>query len=574
MGSIETTQQYSVPAEARKVLEEGIFQNPKLKSILPVGTEDFASRITFTGNNAPSIPVNWRFAESAAAMKGLEACVVAQLVKRKYGIDIPNATINSDHASLFFMSALLWQFAGLDKPMSVLENTAELYKLIPDYDFHKSSSSLHRSAATNIYRTKDGRYFHLHGSMNPDPTLDSIGLPHDAPASTWDEAIKPFVERLSQIESSEMDRLASDVYKQAGVICESVDSFRQTEHGKANEHVALFEVHDAPNASQPPCWWPDVPQTSAERPLAGLKVVDLTRVIAAPAVTRGLAELGASVMRVTSPNICDMSGLHVDLNWGKWNCSIDLKTEEGRKQLAELLKDADVVVQGYRPGVLDKYGFSQQAIIDMVKDRPRGIISARENCYGWHGPWQYRSGWQQISDACVGISESFGRAMGLKGGEAVTPVFPNSDYMTGIAGVAGILTALMRRAEKGGSYRCDLSLNYYNQWLAESCGEYPEAVWQDLWTRNGKQVFRSTDNMLPRTIPAYLKMIRQNSGSVVFNPKFFEEWEAKAINSKIRVVKPIVDYGGAVKPGFNVGTRGNGKDAPKWPTDLQIEIVS
>lgn len=491
MGSIAIEKQYSVPSEAEKVLKEGIFSNSKITSLLPSGTEVFADKITFTGNDAPSIPINWRFAESAASLKALEACVVAQLVKRKYGVEVAGATINTDHASLFFMSTLIWSLVEQgQKPMTVPESVKIMHGLIPDYDIHKMGNSLHRGAATNIYKTRDGRYFHLHGSMNPNPTLDSIGLPHDAPAKSWDEAIQPFVEKLSQIDSADMQRIASDEYKQAGVIAESVESFKKTEHGKANAHVALFEVFDAPNPTQQPSWWPDSPQTSAERPLAGLKVVDLTRVIAAPAVTRGLAELGASVMRVTSPNLVDYSALHVDLNWGKWNCSINLKTEEGKKQLANLIKEADVVVQGYRPDVLDKYGFSQQGIIDLVKDRPRGIISARENCYGWNGPWYYRSGWQQISDACVGISESFGRAMGLTDGEAVTPVFPNSDYMTGIAGVCGILTALMRRAEKGGSYKVDLSLNYYNQWLAESCGEYPEDVWQDLWARNGKKVFR------------------------------------------------------------------------------------
>lgn len=80
--------------------------------------------------------------------------------------------------------------------------------------------------------------------------------------------------------------------------------------------------------------------------------------------------------------------------------------------------------------------------------------------------------------------------MGLKDNEAVTPVFPNSDYMTGIAGVTGILSALMQKAEKGGSYKVDVALNYYNQWLADSVGEYPEEVWQDVWKRNGSEVYR------------------------------------------------------------------------------------
>jgi crotonobetainyl-CoA:carnitine CoA-transferase CaiB-like acyl-CoA transferase len=221
-----------------------------------------------------------------------------------------------------------------------------------------------------------------------------------------------------------------------------------------------------------------------------LKVIDLSRVIAAPAVTRGLAELGASVMRITSPSICDFSSLHLDLNWGKWNASIDLQTETGRERLRALVRDADVVVQGYRPGILDKYGFSQQDIIDLCKDCDRGIISVRENCYGWYGPWAHRTGWQQISDACTGISYAFGKAMGLPDGEAVTPIFPNSDYMTGIAGTCAVLSALLQRSEHGGSYKVDLALNYYNSWLVNNVGMYPDPVWQDVWERNGKEVFR------------------------------------------------------------------------------------
>ena len=61
--------------------------------------------------------------------------------------------------------------------------------------------------------------------------------------------------------------------------------------------------------------------------------------------------------------------------------------------------------------------------------------------------------------------------------EAVTPVFPNSDYCTGVAGVSGILTALLQRADQGGSYIVDVALNYYSQWLVNSCGVYPDTVW-------------------------------------------------------------------------------------------------
>ncbi|PCG91940.1 CoA-transferase family III [Penicillium occitanis (nom. inval.)] len=578
MGSVESpvpqaVSSYSVLSESKRLLTKALLNNPKISKDIPRDAIDFAPRVTFTGSEVPSIPVNWRFAESVASLKAFEACIVSALLKRKYNVELTGASINIDHAQLFFMSAFTWQInPGTEETIAMSRNLSKMDDFIPNYDFHKTGSSLYRTCVTNIYQTKDGRFFHLHGSMNPDPSLESIGLPMDRPElKSWEHARQPFIEKLATIDSEEMQHVASDVYKQAGVIAETVDSFRASEHGKANAHVGLFEIHDVPNPSHKASWWTPSPQTSPARPLAGLKVIDLTRVIAAPAATRGLAELGASVMRVTSPNLPDRSALHVDLNWGKWNCSLDLKTDEGKEKLRSLIREADVVIQGYRPGVLDKYGFAQDAIIDMVRDRGRGIISVRENCYGWHGPWSYRSGWQQISDACVGISAGFGKAMGLTNDEPVTPVFPNSDYMTGIAGATGVLCALMRQAEKGGSYKVDVALNYYNQWLADSVGEYPEEVWQDLWKRNGNQVFRSYHNM-NYMIPRYIEMIMKNSK--IISPSFFEDRESKAIGTIVRTPKPVIKYDNdQVQLKYNVGTRGNGKDAPRWPVDLMTEVV-
>ena len=76
------------------------------------------------------------------------------------------------------------------------------------------------------------------------------------------------------------------------------------------------------------------------------------------------------------------------------------------------------------------------------------------------------------------------------------------------------------------------------------------------------------------TIPAFLKMIKENSGQIVMNPKFFEERETKALDTTVVAVKPIIDFGGDIELKYNVGTRGNGKDAPRWPSDLMVEVVS
>lgn len=299
-------------------------------------------------------------------------------------------------------------------------------KYFPDHDIHGAQASLYRNAVTSIYRTKDDRFFHVHGSMNPDPMLAALGLPRDMPEidKMDDSLFAPFQQAVRKYTADELQAMA-DANRQAGTICWDKDEFRQTEHGQANAETRLFEIHAHPDtaAAQPPSWWPapaaaspTTEQPSPRRPLAGLKVVDLTRVIAGPAVSRGLAELGASVMRVTAPHLCDMSVLHPDLNHGKWNAHLDLRRAEDRESLRALVREADVFVQGYRPGVLDKYGFGERDVIEMCRGRGRGIVYCGENCYGWRGPWMGRSGWQQISDA---VSSVFAYVKSSRGGFCV-----------------------------------------------------------------------------------------------------------------------------------------------------------
>lgn len=424
---------YSVPTEARKVFRNGIFDNPLITPSLPADYEQYAAPVEFTGSDDPSIPIKWRFAESASALKGLEATYINALVHKKFGRPPQKVVVDTDHAQLLIMSTLLWTIDPDGKPITLAsfgnpEAMKRFTTMFKHTDIYGMQTGLHRTNATNIYRTRDGRFFHTHGSLNPSPTLDMLGLPHhDESPKTQDEAIKPFVEKVASMDSAELQSLAADKYKQAGTICWTTDEYRNSDHGKANAHVGLWETERV--GSAPSSWWPEPNQSelsSPARPLGGLKVVDLTRIIAAPAITRGLAELGASVMRIAAPHLPDASPLHLDLNWGKWNAELDFRKEEDRQAMWDLIFDADVFVSGYRPGVVEKWGFGPHEVIARCEQRGRGIIVVRENCYGWHGPWKDRSGWQQISDACCGVSMEFGRAMGND--EPVTPVFPNSDY--------------------------------------------------------------------------------------------------------------------------------------------------
>lgn len=242
--------------------------------------------------------------------------------------------------------------------------------------------------------------------MNPNPTLTALGLPLDGePNETYDAAVDRIQAAVAQHDAVSLDALMNDEYRQAGAIAHTADEYFASAHGQAAGKVGLYEIHRDASATQPPAWWPSTPSTGPKRPLAGLKVVDLTRIIAGPTIGRSLAEMGASVMRVVSPHVADMSLLHQDLNWGKWNCFLHLKDEGDKEKLRALISEADVVVDGYRPGVMERLGFGRQDVWELVKDRARGIVHVRENCYGWYGPWTHRSGWQQISDA-VSMSQS------------------------------------------------------------------------------------------------------------------------------------------------------------------------
>ena len=141
------------------------------------------------------------------------------------------------------MSALIWTLdpSGPEPiPFGSPLAFKKLAAYIPDTDKHRMNASYHRAATTNIYRCADGKWFHLHASMNPDPTLDAIGLPHDMDAASVEDAWIPFKEKVSKLDSVELQSLVTDKYRQAGVICNSVDEYFASEHGKANEHVGLF----------------------------------------------------------------------------------------------------------------------------------------------------------------------------------------------------------------------------------------------------------------------------------------------------------------------------------------------
>ncbi|KAI1279480.1 CoA-transferase family III domain-containing protein [Xylaria sp. FL0933] len=556
---MDTTASYSVPVQAEALFWKGILENP-LMGHLPQELRSLGRLVDFDGNSRPLIMFNWRWAESIAALKALEATMLNHLLTRKYGIDPVRITINTDHSSCFIMSTALARV--------VEEKPAEFYMNV-----QRPPESLHRMLATGLYKTCDNRFYHIHGSLNPDQTLTALALPLEGKVEdNFDDVVRRIQNQVSKFDSVTLDERMNSEYRQAGTTVMSSAEYFATSHGQQSGKIGLYELSREPSSMQPPSWWPenDSMRSSPKRPLAGLRVVDLTRVIAGPTITASLAEMGASVLRITGPHIIDFPNVFHDLNWGKWNAHLDLRQAADQDRLRSLISDADVVVDGYRPGVMERFGFGRTAIFDLVNARNRGIVHVRENCYGWHGPWASRSGWQGISDACCGISTEFGRAMGLN--EPVTPPFPNSDRCTGVIGCAAVLHALVERAERGGSYGVDASLNYYSQWLVRSCGTYEDSVWNDMWATHGSPVFRHYDNTR-KTVPAMLQLIEGHNGGFDIST-VLQEYNSVAVGITVSKVKPVARYeNDTVELRYNIGARGNGVDNAVWPEDLGVEVI-
>lgn len=185
-----------------------------------------------------------------------------------------------------------------------------------------------------------------------------------------------------------------------------------------------------------PRWTPQA--TGGPHPLAGLRVVELTRVIAGPTATRTLAALGADVIRVEPPQAPELRSQHLDTDAGKRVLGVDLRRDAER--VHALLAEAHVVVTGFRPGSLARYGLEGEALASRHPHLVRASLSA------WGpGPWDHRRGFDSLVQAASGISVQLRGEDGTPGALPVQAL----DHATGQLLVAGIASLLSRRAEGG-----------------------------------------------------------------------------------------------------------------------------
>jgi crotonobetainyl-CoA:carnitine CoA-transferase CaiB-like acyl-CoA transferase len=300
---------------------------------------------------------------------------------------------------------------------------------------------------TRILPTRDGRHIQLHGSFHDAPTvLAELGLGESA---TPEQIAVAVADRDAfELEAALVDRGV------CGGVVLTRDEWAHHPQGRALAGlpvVTIARIGDAPPEPPPP----------GHRPASGVRVLDLTRVLAGPTVAKTLAEHGADVLHVSAPGLERRGPFELDTGIGKRQAWIDLDDPDEVEVLVGLARDCDVFSQGYRLGALARRGFAPEHLAEL---RP-GIVYVSENCYGHVGPWAGRPGWEQLAQAATGMSHREGLAS-ASGEPRLAPAAVN-DYSTGWFGAYGAMVALARRAAEGGSWHVQVSLSQTCSWYQE-----------------------------------------------------------------------------------------------------------
>ena len=297
-------------------------------------------------------------------------------------------------------------------------------------------------ATSNFYRCRDGRFIHLQGAFPHlrEGTLTLLGC---------GDTIKEVGAKIAQRESFELEESLAD-RRLCGAVIRSAEEWMDHPQGQAIADVPVIEIIKIADGKPQPL-------PAAARPLDGVRVLDLTRVLAGPVSGRTMAAHGADVLHVRSPKLPSMEVFVAETNQGKFSTFLDLTRNEDAARLQDLAREADIFVQGYRGGAMDGRGFGPDALARL---RP-GIIYVSLNCYGHSGPWAQRPGWEQLAQSVSGLAEEGGRP----GDPRLVPAAP-CDYTTGYLAACGTMMALTRRMREGGSYHVRLSLSRTAMWIA------------------------------------------------------------------------------------------------------------
>lgn len=384
----------------------------------PLGLPDEAlAQVALTGGE-PVLPSSFRVDVAAQVSIAALAAAAASLWRRRGG-GVQRITVDLAAASAEFRSERLYRLNGETAPQP--------------WD-----------AIAGAYRCGDGRWIRVHTILahHRDGLLGLLG------AAPEREAVKRAVLDWS---AERLERIGSE----RGLVLAMGRSFAEWDSLPQAAAVAatpLVEIRPLGYATRRVA-------SAAARPLAGIRVLDLTRIIAGPVCGRALAAHGADVLRLIAPTSPTMPAIDIDTGRGKRSAHVDLTTGDGRATLRRLIGEADVFVQAYRPGALAALGFGPAEVAAL---RP-GIVHASLSAYGEDGPWGGKRGFDSLVQTATGFNHAEAAAAGQ---ETPCPLPCQAlDHASGYLMALGVLAALHRQTKTGGGWRVRVSLARTGHWL-------------------------------------------------------------------------------------------------------------
>ena len=410
--------------------------NEALRTILPVAgwSDGEAADVAFTGGTDPILPTPFRVGVAGAATIAASGVAAAALWQARTGRR-QRVTVDLRQATASMRSGHYMKLAD-----------AEV--------------STRRNSIMGVYTTKDGRWSYLHCNFpnHRAAALSVLGVAEDRDAVT---------RAVATWNAADLEE-AIIAAKGAGGMARSKAEWAKHPQAAAIAGLPLMEIIRIGDSGPEPL-------PPGERPLSGIRVLDLTRVLAGPTCARTLAEHGAEVMKITAAHLPNLGYQEWDTGHGKLSAQLDLRQPENVETLRGLARKADVFSQGYRPGTLASRGLSPEELTAL---RP-GLVYVSLSAFGHAGPWATRRGFDTVVQTVSGITT---RQAELFPGKRPGPDFyPVSaiDYCTGYLMAFGAMVALGRRAREGGSWLVRISLAQVGKFIVDR-GEVPESDLKDV----------------------------------------------------------------------------------------------
>jgi hypothetical protein len=361
-------------------------------------------RFVGSGSLAAVFPVS----DFAAAAIGAAGATVADLLSTAFGAR-PAVTVNRRLASLWFGSSIRPIGWTLPAPWDPIAGD---YAACDGWIRLHTNAPHHRAAALAV-----------------------LGVTAEK------QAVAAAVERWS---AQELETAIVGNHGCAAAM-RSLEQWHRHPQGAAVRGEPLVEAHATPDVGAP------LSLRTAERPLRGIRVLDLTRVLAGPVATRFLAGLGAEVLRIDPPD-WDEPGVVPEVTLGKRCARLDLRSPAGRTAVLDLLSQADVLVHGYRPEALDQLGLDAP----LRRQRRPGLVDVTLDAYGWTGPWRQRRGFDSLVQMSAGIADA---GMRILGRARPTPLPVQAlDHAAGYLLAAMVLRGLTQRLQSGRGFAGRTSL--------------------------------------------------------------------------------------------------------------------